>query len=708
MPNRLSHMKLGFRTSVITLFVSTVLVVGLSLVYLSFARVTSIIRSAAGTFIDKVAESAAGRIDAQFKDVRDCVEVLTSLPSVREARVDNPAINVITAMLRNNNQLFNLYMGYDDGTFLEVDVIDRAGRAFRDKLAPPADAVYRQFVIRKTGEDGERAAKVVFLSQTLAPIAERSVPVDYDPRERPWYRDASHPDAGILTDPYIFFASGEPGYTLRIPIGEGRTGVVAGDILLSDADAILRDQRLGRSGSAFLFNDADRIVAHPRMSALIEAPTSEGATVTLPRLSTVYKSGIPAAVRAWRTGGAAQQFFEGDDHRIYVASFRSIETAGSAYLHVAVFAPLDEFFSTVLAQRQFLFLMALGFVLAALPPVFWLGSMLSRSIRAIAVETDRIQRFEPGDTLARGSFIREIDDLGRSVSTMRKVVETFSSFVPKRLVQQLIETGTPLGLGGVRREVTIMFTDVADFTALTEHASPERVMSYTSSYFAVLSDAIMSNRGTVDKFIGDAVMALWNAPVEDPDHVINACNAIVACQQATGELNQRFARDNWPAYRTRYGLHVGTVVVGNIGSADRMNYTVLGASVNLAARLESLNKTYGTVVLVSESIKQRAETRFLFRSVDQISPKGFAAKFPVFELRGKRETADPAELEFCRAWEVAYSALSMAPPALVFEQLDRFLQTYPDDSVARYHMENLKHRANEKVTAGVRAHGRGG
>lgn len=222
MPNRLSHMKLGFRTSVITLFVSIVLVVGLSLVYLSFARVTSIIRSAAGTFIDKVAESAAGRIDAQFKDVRDCVEVLTSLPSVREARVDNPAINVITAMLRNNNQLFNLYMGYDDGTFLEVDVIDRAGRAFRDKLAPPADAVYRQFVIRKTGEDGERAAKVVFLSQTLAPIAERSVPVDYDPRERPWYRDASHPDAGILTDPYIFFASGEPGYTLRIPIGEGR------------------------------------------------------------------------------------------------------------------------------------------------------------------------------------------------------------------------------------------------------------------------------------------------------------------------------------------------------------------------------------------------------------------------------------------------------------------------------------------------------
>jgi len=704
MPHSLNQIRLGFRTSVIALFVSVVLIVGLSLVYLSFARVTSIIRAAASTFIEKVAENAASRIDAQFKNVRDSVEILTSLPSVREARVDNPAINVLTAMLRNNTQLFSLYMGYDDGTFLEVDFIDRAGRAFRDKLAPPAEAMFRLFVIHKTGNGSELAAKVSFLSRTLAPIAERSVPVDYDPRERPWYKDAFQPDAGLLTDPYIFFASGQPGYTLRIPVREGRTGVVAGDILLSAADAILREQRLGRSGTAFLFNDADLIVAHPRMSALIEASPSEAGAVTLPRLSTVYKSGIVDAVHAWQTGEAPQQFFEGDDERSYVVSFRSIETAGPAHLRIAVLAPLDEFFSTVLAQRRFLFLMAIGFVLAALPPVFWLGSMLSRSIREIAVETDRIQRFEPGDAVAHHSFIREIDDLGRSVSTMRRVVETFSSFVPKRLVQQLIETGTPLGLGGVRREVTIMFTDVMDFTALTEHARPESVMTHTSRYFAALSEAIMSNKGTVDKFIGDAVMALWNAPAEDADHVINACNAIVACQQSTRELNERFARDSWPSYRTRYGLHVGTVVVGNIGSADRMNYTVLGASVNLAARLESLNKSYGTVVLVSENIKQRAETQFLFRSVDQISPKGFAARFPVFELRCKRATADQADLDFCRAWEAVYLALSSATPALARERLDLFLQSYPDDSVAKYHRAKLQD-GRQAMQADITAHG---
>lgn len=114
--------------------------------------------------------------------------------------------------------------------------------------------------------------------------------------------------------------------------------------------------------------------------------------------------------------------------------------------------------------------------------------------------------------------------------------------------------------------------------------------------------------------------------------MINGCSAIVTCQEATRKLNLTFEREQWPAYKTRFGMHVTNVVVGNIGSADRLNYTVLGASVNLAARLEALNKTYGTTALVSEQIKRRADDHFLFRSVDRISPKGFAEKFPIFEL----------------------------------------------------------------------------
>jgi len=227
---------------------------------------------------------------------------------------------------------------------------------------------------------------------------------------------------------------------------------------------------------------------------------------------------------------------------------------------------------------------------------------------------------------------------------MRTLVQTFSNFVPKRLVQQLVETGDAMTLGGARREVTVLFTDVVNFTGITENRDPSQVMQYTSRYFAVLSEAIMANKGTVDKFIGDAVMAIWNAPIEDDDHVANACAAVLACIEANRELNAAFEREGWPVYNTRFGLHVGDVVVGNIGSLDRMNYTVLGATVNLAARLESLNKNYQTTALASEAVKQRVESRFLFRSVGRIKPKGFAAEFQVYELAGARTDSSESGL----------------------------------------------------------------
>jgi len=686
----LREVRFSFRTSITTLFVAIVLGVGLTLVYLSFERANAIIRTAAITYIDKVADHAADRVDAQFKDVQDDVGILSGLPSIVNAQPDNPAIYwLMTSMLRNHSQLFNLYVGYDDGSFLEVDFMDRAGQRFRERLGAPEGAVFRLLIIRKPDDGKTRMATTTYLSADLSSLAESTATADYDPRSRPWYVDAYEPGASVLTAPYIFHASGQPGYTLRIPIKKNRHGVVAGDILLKEADDILRNQQLGRSGVTFLFDDAGRIVVHPQMSELTVAGP-DGAPVALPQLATVYKEGLPAAARAWRSGKSYRQFFAGDDGRTYLASFRSIGIARSAGLTLVALAPLDEFFAAVLADRRFLFILTLACVLSAIPVVFLLGSVMSRSIREIAAETDRIQHFLPGDTTMRRSFIKDIDDLGRSVFTMRRVVETFSNYVPKHLVRQLVEAGDTLSLGGERREVTIMFTDVTDFTAITEHADPEQVMSQTSAYFAELSNAIMATNGTVDKFIGDAVMAIWNAPALDANHVINGCEAILACRGAVDRLNTRFECEGWPAYRTRFGLHVGSVVVGNIGSSERMNYTALGTSVNLAARLQLLNKVYGTTALVSEAIKLRASAEFLFRSVDRISPKGFAEKFPIFELRCKHEAADEREHAFIEEWEEVYAMLDTLSPDRLLERLQAFLARNPGDGVACYHIENIR------------------
>jgi adenylate cyclase len=562
--------------------------------------------------------------------------------SISGAISDNPPFYaILAALLREHDQLYNLYVGYDDGAFIELDALDRAGPAVRAQLKAPSAAEFRLTVIDRPLGVPSRVRNTYFLSSDLEVVVQAQREADYDPRERPWYRGAFDPKAGSITDPYLFKVAALTGYTVRAPFTQGRRGIVAGDILLADTDAFLKAQRLGQSGVVFLFDDKGRVIAHPRMSEFLRARSSDAAA-DLPRLDQIESIDIAQPLAGWQQGGDAQQVFEAKDGRTYVAAFRSIATAGSANVRLAVMAPLDEFFSEVEAGRRRLLLLALAFVLAALPIVWWIGSMLARSMTALAVETDRIQRFEMQEDAGRvRSVIREIDDLGRSVSTMRAVVRTFSSFVPKRLVQQLVETGMALRLGGSRRDVTILFTDIQGFTNIAEKADPEQVMLQTSRYLAALTEVIMAHGGTVDKFVGDAIIAIWNAPTEDADHVAHACAAVLACRDINQELNEAFDREGWPAYKTRFGLHTGEAVVGIIGSSDRMSYTALGATVNLAARLEPLNKEYGTDILVSEAVQQRVAEWFLFRLVGTIKPRGFGSAIRVFELRGEAIHATP-------------------------------------------------------------------
>ncbi|MBB4367796.1 adenylate cyclase [Bradyrhizobium sp. cir1] len=680
--------RIGFRTSIITVFVGAVLLVGLTLVYLSFERVTLITRTAASSFIEKVAQLGADHVDEQFKNVRDNLDILSGLPAIQEADIaDNSRLyGLMAAMLRNNPQLFNLYVGYEDGSFIEMDVIDRARPAFRAGLKVDEDAKFRLVVIARTAGG---APVTQYLSENLIEVAEVAGPADYDPRQRPWYVEAFKNDKTLLTGPYVFYATGEPGYTLRTPLKEGRRGVVAGDMLLNRFEDMLAEQKLGQSGLAFLFNDTERIVGHPEMNRLMtEVPERQD---DLPQIGALKLPALVPIIRSWRDGGPAQQFFHDDAGRTYIAAVHRLDTTGSANVRLAMAAPLDEFYARIINERRTLFALALAFVGATLPFAFWLGSLMAQPLRKLVEETDAIQCFDIAERPRIHSVIAEIEELGRSVFTMRSVVRSFASFIPRPIVRQLIETGSSLRLGGSRREVTVLFTDVADFTAKTERADPSQVMIYTSRYFAALSDEIMRHRGTIDKYIGDAVMALWNAPADDPDHTANACRAVLACLAANETLNKDFRREGWPPYDTRFGLHVGDAVVGNVGSSDRMNYTALGAAVNLASRLEGLNKNYGTRVLVSSAVRARVGHAFLFRSIDSITPKGFAEPIEVSELRGELALADDAEIAMCRRWdEVLASIVQDGPVEATQVRLSGFLHDYPRDTIALFHTQRLR------------------
>jgi adenylate cyclase len=268
-----------------------------------------------------------------------------------------------------------------------------------------------------------------------------------------------------------------------------------------------------------------------------------------------------------------------------------------------------------------------------IPAVWIFGGRMSRSLKQITVQASRLRTLgAPDDHTPVTSRIAEIDELGRTMTVAQRSIWSFSRFVPKDIVRGILDSSISTELGGVRQEVTILFTDVSNFTGIAEAADPDSLMHQTSRHFSALTNAFLTEGGTIDKFIGDSVMVFWNAPHTQFDHVERACRAALSAKAASDALNSQFTDEGLSPFHVRFGIHVGDAVVGNIGSAERMNYTVLGNSVNLAARLEALNKEYGTTILVSEAITGRAQRSFRFRSVASVIAKGMSTKTRVYEL----------------------------------------------------------------------------
>ena len=246
---------------------------------------------------------------------------------------------------------------------------------------------------------------------------------------------------------------------------------------------------------------------------------------------------------------------------------------------------------------------------------------------------------------------RTIDNLERA----KTVVRAMGKYLANRARASAYATNREPVLGGSLRELSIMFSDIRDFTPLSERTPPDELARALGRYFHAMTAAIAATGGTVDKFIGDSVMAFWNAPADCPDHPVLACRTALACLAATRRLYDSADWSGLPPLFTRFGIHADTVLVGHFGAPERLNYTVLGDGVNLAARLETLCKLYRVAVLVSASIERQARRAFVFRFVDTVAVKGKSKAVDVYELLGEVGRALPC-LELARTYEDAHRA----------------------------------------------------
>jgi len=216
----------------------------------------------------------------------------------------------------------------------------------------------------------------------------------------------------------------------------------------------------------------------------------------------------------------------------------------------------------------------------------------------------------------------------------RLITGLFGTYVPKELVDQMSKNPEEYSMRGESRDMTVLFSDVRDFTSISEGLTPEGLKDLMNIYLTAMTEVIQEKRGTIDKYIGDLVMAFWGAPLSDPEHAVHGVEAALAMQKRIRSLDGDFVKRGWPILNAGVGLNCGEMSVGDMGSKFRRAYTVMGDAVNLGSRLEGLTKEYGVGILVSENIVKAAQG-FVYREVDFVAVKGRTAGIPIYEPLGK-------------------------------------------------------------------------
>ena len=262
----------------------------------------------------------------------------------------------------------------------------------------------------------------------------------------------------------------------------------------------------------------------------------------------------------------------------------------------------------------------------------------------------------PGVSLALGFALAAAYSYATEGRQKLHIRRMFAQYMSEAVINHLLEHPEKLKLGGERRRVTLFFSDLAGFTSLSEGLAPETVVALLNDYLSAMTEIILAEEGTVDKFEGDAIMAFWGAPLDQPDQAALACRAALAQEAALAELNRGVRARGLPPLQMRVGVHTGEAVVGNLGSQKRFDYTAVGDAVNLASRLEGLNKFYGTVAMASEATAREATAAVEFRELDLVAVKGREVPVRVFEVLSRKGELSPeraaAREEFARGLEL--------------------------------------------------------
>ena len=573
------------------------------------------------------------------------------------------------------------YVGLQDGSFRQVRRVSAGG-----KIQGAVITEEMRFGLRSIS--GDRTIEhYVFVDDAGKHLAQSSAPTDYDPRKRPWYSEAAAAKRLILTDPYIFSTTGLPGLTIAAPFyaGDRLAGVIATDISLETISRFLAGQSVSARSVSVIYDALGAVIASSIAQDNFRKVNNRIELNSLATLST----NLPSLAIAMRVNKDEPLlvFHHPENGMEYVAVFSPTPAEFAKPWTILSITPMEDFRKEFSRTNRVIFYFGLFLIFAQIVLVYIFARKIAGPLEQITNSIQSLIDFKPPSLAGINSRIHEVASLSSAVRKLAATIAAFTSYIPRDLVNDLLSTGKPIEIGGESRYLTILFTDLRDFSTLAESTPSRDLLRRVSSYFELMTHAIKEENGTVDKFIGDAVMAFWGAPLLDERHAYHACVAAIKSQRRMEHLNAKLVAENKPPLYVRIGIHSDAVLVGNIGSAERLSYTVMGDGVNIASRLEGVNKEYGTQICVSHSVFKEAGELLWLRPIDQIIVKGRKGELIIYEVLGTRngspETqANELQQRVCTLSEKAFTLFTnrqFSESITVYSQV----LALTDDPVAR-------------------------
>ncbi|MDX1574935.1 MAG: adenylate/guanylate cyclase domain-containing protein [Kiloniellales bacterium] len=419
-------------------------------------------------------------------------------------------------------------------------------------------------------------------------------------------------------------------------------GFLASLVSLPGLSQFMTDIGDGHDATVFILQGDTNVLAHPSLVSPHPELSEKKPVVSIDRVGDLVLAALPSGevrpgMEALQSEGIEVLHVEVGD-RAYLVATKELDHYGSTPWQIGAWLPMEDTMDAMHRLRHGA-LIGLAIAVLAVLLAIVLGRLFARPIRRVAAESTKISGLDLAQvTPLPSSQISELDEQARAFNAMLSGLRSFERYVPRRLVSRLIASHANDEMASEERELTVMFTDIVGFTAMSERLPGAEVARFLNQHFSLLAGCVEAEEGTIDKYIGDALMAFWGAPDRQDDHALRACRAALAIAGAMAADNAARMAEGLPAARIRVGIHSGPVVVGNIGAPGRINYTIVGDTVNTCQRLEALCRDFdqgeAATILVSEAVAEAVGGVLAVEPVGSYSVKGRSEEVQAFRLIG--------------------------------------------------------------------------